>query len=108
MTSLRSERDFALDLIHRAAELAMSYFDSGVTAELKDGDEPVTEADRRVNELIVEEIARGFPDDAILAEESPPDPRRFEAPRTWMIDPIDGTREFIRRSDGWERGGSDG
>lgn len=100
--SLLLERDFAIEVIREAADLAMTFFEAGVIEERKAGDEPVTEADRRVNALITDAIARRFPDDAVLAEESPPDPRRFAARRTWMVDPIDGTREFIRGTHGWE------
>ncbi len=102
MTSLSEERDAAVDLARRAGELALGYQRVGVSAEAKADGEPVTAADRAANTLIVEALADRFPDDAILAEESDPDPRRFETRRTWMVDPIDGTSEFIRGSDAWE------
>jgi 3'(2'), 5'-bisphosphate nucleotidase len=58
-------------------------------------DEPVTQADRAVNELIVRALRAEFPDDGILAEESVDTDRRIGRERVWMIDPIDGTRGFI-------------
>lgn len=57
--------------------------------------EPVTAADLEANRIILERLAREFPDDAILSEETPSDPSRAQAKRIWIIDPIDGTREFI-------------
>jgi 3'(2'), 5'-bisphosphate nucleotidase len=59
---------------------------------------PVTEADMAANDLIVARLAELFPEDAILAEESSDDPTRFEKPRFWCVDPMDGTKEFIKRN----------
>jgi 3'(2'), 5'-bisphosphate nucleotidase len=58
-------------------------------------DEPVTQADRAVNELIVRALREEFPDDGVLAEESVDTQRRIGRERVWMIDPIDGTKGFI-------------
>ena len=102
MVSYDDERAFAVDLARSAGEIALRYFRTDVAVDHKAGGEPVTEADREINAHIVEALNRRFPDDAVLAEESPPDPRRFEVPRTWMVDPIDGTREFINGTDNWE------
>ena len=61
------------------------------------GQGPVTEADSRANELIVEALREAFPSDSIIAEESY---RRDEtsSPRRWFVDPLDGTREFVSRN----------
>jgi 3'(2'), 5'-bisphosphate nucleotidase len=50
--------------------------------------------DRSAHELIVRELAEHFPDDAVLSEEGVDDPARLDAVRTWIVDPLDGTREF--------------
>jgi 3'(2'), 5'-bisphosphate nucleotidase len=50
--------------------------------------------DRSAHELIMRELAASFPDDAVLSEEGKDDPRRLRAARTWIVDPLDGTREF--------------
>jgi 3'(2'), 5'-bisphosphate nucleotidase len=52
------------------------------------------EGDRRANELILGRLAEWRPDDKVLSEESPDDPARVAAERVWIIDPLDGTREF--------------
>ena len=44
--------------------------------------------------FIVHRIAERFPDDAVLSEEGRDDPRRLTSPRTWIVDPLDGTREY--------------
>lgn len=88
----------AAELATRAGELLL-----GVRAELADADEQVRkdEGDRRSHNLLMHElqIARG--DDAILSEEGKDDEVRLSAERIWIIDPLDGTREFgeIPRTD---------
>ncbi len=50
--------------------------------------------DRSAHELIVRELAEEFPDDAVLSEEGADDQARLGSVRTWIVDPLDGTREF--------------
>jgi 3'(2'), 5'-bisphosphate nucleotidase len=57
--------------------------------------EPVTQADRLANELIVAGLKEQFPNDGILAEESVDTAHRLEKSRVWMVDPLDGTNGFI-------------
>jgi 3'(2'), 5'-bisphosphate nucleotidase len=52
------------------------------------------EGDRRSHDYIMEALAREHPDDAVLSEEGVDDPARLTAPRVWIVDPLDGTREF--------------
>src|SRR3954468_14014680 len=59
--------------------------------------EEVTAADREANDLIVERLSAEFPDDGILAEESKDTERRLEKERVWLIDPMDGTKNFVQR-----------
>lgn len=66
----------------------------------KAGGEPVTEADREANRRLVAAIHEHFPNDYILAEESFIDDQSWtKAERSWLIDPIDGTREYIEGRD---------
>ncbi len=59
------------------------------------------DGDRESNELILGMLHEARPDDAILSEESRDDPVRLERERVWIVDPLDGTREFgeVGRSD---------
>jgi 3'(2'), 5'-bisphosphate nucleotidase len=50
--------------------------------------------DRRSHELLAGELSRCRPDDAVLSEEAADDPRRLSAERVWIVDPLDGTREY--------------
>lgn len=52
------------------------------------------EGDRRAHELLVARLADAAPDDAVLSEEGADGTARLAAPRTWIVDPLDGTREF--------------
>jgi myo-inositol-1(or 4)-monophosphatase len=61
----------------------------------KSEDNPVTAADLEANETIQAVIQQSFPDDALLSEETADSPERLQASRLWVIDPLDGTKEFI-------------
>ncbi len=85
-----------VELARRAGEAALGYYGKPLRVEHKDEfDEPVTQADRSVNELIVRALREEFPEDGVLAEESVDTDRRIGRERVWMIDPIDGTKGFI-------------
>ena len=81
-------------LAQEAGALALDYQRRGVTAESKLDESPVTAADRACEKLIVDGIAREFPQDGILGEEGAN--RESRNGRKWIIDPIDGTRDFVR------------
>jgi 3'(2'), 5'-bisphosphate nucleotidase len=85
-----------VELARRAGEAALAFYGKPLRVEHKEEfDEPVTQADRTVNELIVRALREQFPEDGILAEESVDTDRRIGRERAWMIDPIDGTKGFI-------------
>lgn len=95
--SLAYELEVACRLARQAGAVAMQYYGPGLKVDFKDGDptNPVTQADRDANALIMKGLAASFPRDAILAEEAPPDPERHNHRRLWCVDPIDGTRDFV-------------
>jgi hypothetical protein len=64
----------------------------------KDRNDPVTVADRAANAYLVKQRVLAFPDDGILAEESKDDLCRLDKRRVWVVDPLDGTVEFIARN----------
>ncbi len=89
----------ALELARRAGAAALGFYGGPLKVEHKEElDEPVTAADRAVNELIVRGLAEAFPEDGILAEESVDTSRRLGRERVWMVDPLDGTKGFIAGS----------
>jgi histidinol-phosphatase len=88
------ELELAKLVAQEAGALALDYERKGVAAESKADESPVTAADRACEKLIVETISREFPDDGILGEEGAN--REGRSGRRWIIDPIDGTRDFVR------------
>jgi 3'(2'), 5'-bisphosphate nucleotidase len=95
------ELEIAERVAFEAAQLVRGYHGSKLKIESKAGNEPVTEADRAASELIVERLRAAFPDDAVLSEEIPDDGSRLGRPRVWMVDPIDGTSDFIAGDTGF-------
>jgi len=77
----------------RVLELARLGFD----VQTKSDRSPVTTADLEVNRILHAMQQKHFPEDGWLSEESPDDPARLERARVWIVDPIDGTRAFIRK-----------
>ena len=59
------------------------------------------EGDRRANRLILDRLAAARPDDAVLSEESHDDRARCDRRRVWIVDPLDGTREYVEGRDDW-------
>jgi 3'(2'), 5'-bisphosphate nucleotidase len=100
-SALAAELACALELARRAGALVHGLQGGDLGVELKPGDEPVSVADRRASELIVAGLAAAFPGDLVISEELPPAPGAFGAPRLWLVDPIDGTKDFIRGEDGY-------
>jgi 3'(2'), 5'-bisphosphate nucleotidase len=102
MHSYAREIAVARELALQAGALILRYRGTGVDVDKKAGDEPVTRADREASELIVAGLAQAFPKDIIISEEAADDPRRLEpGNRVWFIDPLDGTKDFIRNLPGF-------
>jgi len=96
--SPHDDLQLAFDTSDLAAELALAYFESGVSTEFKADGTPVTEADGAVENLLRGTLAKARPDDAFLGEELG---RLGEADRVWILDPIDGTGYFSRGDPNW-------
>jgi histidinol-phosphatase len=83
----------------RAAALALRHQAAGIRAESKPDDSPVTIADRECERLIAGMLEEAFPDDGMLGEEGAR--KESKSGRRWIIDPIDGTRDFVRGNPLW-------
>lgn len=85
--------DLTVELATGAGALTRKWFDRGnVSVETKADGSPVTEADKAAERYLREQIGSAFPTDAIIGEEE--DDRNGTSGRTWIIDPIDGTKSF--------------
>lgn len=92
------ELSVAIHLAREAGASILAHYDKPLRVEQKSHDddvEPVTQADRIANELIVNGLKKEFPSDGMLAEESVDTERRLSKSRVWMVDPLDGTNGFI-------------
>lgn len=87
--------DFITDTAFLAGRLTLGYFQAGVQPDFKADDSPVTVADRLAEELIRKRIEERFPGHAIVGEEYGLKDTAG-ADHRWIIDPIDGTKAFIR------------
>src|SRR5580692_2483073 len=87
-----------LDRIHSALEASRKVFarftPGAIDAEYKVGHDPVTEADRALDAVLRKELLRSG--EGWLSEESVDDPIRLQCSRVWVVDPLDGTREFVQ------------
>jgi len=93
------ELEFARRIALEAGDNARRIRAGGISAETKPDDSPVTIADKENERLIREAIEREFPADGILGEEG--SAKAGTSGRRWIIDPIDGTRDFVRGNRFW-------
>lgn len=98
-SELESRRTAGEIVVREAGRLALSYYRSATLAiEDKGVQDVVSEADRACEALIVGELSRRFPDDGLLGEEGG---QTRTGELTWIIDPIDGTANFVRGIPFW-------
>ena len=91
------EMDTARQAAREAGAAAMSFY--GLTEWVRKADDsPVTAADHASDALIRAALRAAFPDDAILSEESADSAERLGARRVWIVDPLDGTKEFLAQN----------
>ena len=97
--SFSKELDIGRTIARRAGEVALSYWGKGVGFESKSDQSPVTVADRETEQLIARLVEEHFPGDGMLGEEGA---RKDSGNgRRWIIDPVDGTRDFVRGNPAW-------
>ncbi|MHA0041657.1 3'(2'),5'-bisphosphate nucleotidase CysQ [Deinococcus sp. PEB2-63] len=89
------ELSVASALAREAGALLLAHLRAGFTVEHKtSADDPVTVADREASTLIMTALAAAFPADGLLSEEETDDRARLSHDRVWIVDPIDGTKEY--------------
>ncbi len=98
MSDWSKELAVAKEAVKQAAELALRY-QPGIVAETKSDRSPVTKADREAEQLIARMLCDAFPGDGILGEEGASVESRNG--RRWIVDPIDGTRDYLRGNPLW-------
>jgi histidinol-phosphatase len=89
----------AAELARLTGDIALRHYRSHLTVEIKADGSPVTAADRAAEQAARDWVGRHFPQDGILGEEFGEE--RAGARRRWVIDPIDGTKSFVRGTPLW-------
>ena len=92
---MQKELEIAIHAAKEAGEIAMEYYRSSYDVREKSPNNLVTTADLMANHRIREIIYHTFPDDGWLSEETEDSSDRLTKSRVWIVDPIDGTEEFI-------------
>ncbi len=94
----RMDRDLLKEVVRKAGALAKTHYDlNSAEIRVKSNNSPVTDADIAVNTFLLTELMRARPDYGWLSEETKDDGSRREKSRVFVVDPIDGTRAFIKR-----------
>ena len=92
---LDSYLNFARQLAYRAGRITLSYYNKGIQYDRKKDESPVTAADRATEQFIRGEIEKAYPSHAIVGEEYG-EKAGAKNPFRWIIDPIDGTKSFMK------------
>lgn len=94
--AMNHELEVLQQAVRQAGQQVLKLAAEGFETHIKKDRSPVTTADLAVNQILHDVLLEAYPHDAWLSEESPDDPRRLENKRVWVIDPIDGTKYFMR------------
>ncbi|WP_457556948.1 adenylyl-sulfate kinase [Candidatus Harpocratesius sp.] len=86
-------------IARQAGQKILEFYNDDMQISIKSDKSPLTQADTAANSIIVTFLQSRFPEHAILSEESKDDKSRLENDFCWIVDPLDGTKEFIKRND---------
>jgi 3'(2'), 5'-bisphosphate nucleotidase len=96
MMTFKKELEVAIQAVRKAGRKILSYYDQSYEIRYKSGN-PVTEADLASEQIILNELGKF--DYGIISEETADNKERLKKARTWIIDPLDGTSDFIENTD---------
>ncbi len=82
----------------RASKAILEVYETDFDYNLKEDQSPLTLADQRANDIIVADLQEAYPDYAMLSEEGKEDFSRMENDYCFVVDPLDGTKEFVKRN----------
>ena len=98
---MHKDRDLAIEAARAAGDLALGYFGGVIDTWEKGPNNPVCEADLALDRLLHQRLLGSRPAYGWLSEETADAPERLGKRRVWVVDPIDGTRDFLRGRSGW-------
>jgi histidinol-phosphatase len=93
------EMEVGRAVARQAGEIALHYYRTGIRFDEKADHSPVTAADKECEQFIAAALSEAFPEDGQLGEEGAL--KESRSGRRWIIDPIDGTRDFVRGNPAW-------
>lgn len=99
LNTYKQELSIAFDAIKKASQIVMEIYHDDFTINYKQDKSEVTNADLASEKTIKEILSINFPNYAILSEESKDNIERLNNDYCWIIDPIDGTRDFVNKTD---------
>jgi 3'(2'), 5'-bisphosphate nucleotidase len=91
------ELKIAIETAREAGQILLQYYDTDLTVETKENNTPVSNADYAADNFIVKNLKTHF-SYPILSEESVDDEERLRAEKVWIVDPLDGTKDFIAKT----------
>jgi 3'(2'), 5'-bisphosphate nucleotidase len=99
VSQLDREQQIACDAARDAGRVILEFYGKpDVPMQLKSDQSPVTAADHAADALIQDRLRTAFPGDSLLTEESIDDGSRSGKSRVWIVDPLDGTRDFLAQT----------
>ncbi len=88
-----------IEIIEECSQIALKFYKlKNLEISIKDDNSPVTKADLEISKLATNKLSKIFPKDKIVSEENIDNIKNINEDRYWLIDPIDGTKEFISKS----------
>ena len=81
----------------KAKDKIMEIYNKGFDVEIKEDNSPVTNADKAADQIIREHLHKAFPTHAFLTEESTDNLDRLKNDFVWIVDPVDGTKDFVAK-----------
>lgn len=93
----KQEYELAIKAALKAGDAIMAVYTTSFKVDHKSPEQPITEADRQANQIILKTLLGAYPNDGWLSEETLDNPERLKKERVWIVDPLDGTKEFITR-----------
>lgn len=98
LLSLKNMTAFLCDTAKEAGEGIMEVYKKDFEVWRKEDYSPLTQADLAANKVICEALVKKYPDFSVLSEESADSPERLKNPRCFIVDPLDGTKEFVKKN----------
>ena len=92
MNDYQKELEVAIEIDKEAGTILLKYFNDELKIEIKEDNSPVTIADKEVNSMVIQKLAKAFPDDGVIGEEE--SNSEYGMGRRWICDPIDGTAGY--------------